>query len=562
MMEARTDPSCWSRAARRDLVTISLVAVATHGVLLLMDGVYFDGHLLYSHLTTKNWPVLNLWFGHAGLMFIESFHRALGTLPDIVFGYRLIAFLSITLTAVFWYLICCESRMLAHSESLAIALVQLTFPAFRTMFGLIMLPYLVCYLLFVIGVYVAVRSYCVPGLRKYALRLVSLVLLFFSFSTNSFLVFYSGFIVFMVFFVRRTKMVSILAAAKSYVFRHIDFLLLPFVYWGIKEAVMPRHGVYENYNRVQMSLKALVLGYVKFIPNAVLLQLNEALLQLLALPALWLVLAAMMVFWYIKHGSTRSVTFESPTSPRSLIAVGVALVLLAMLPYALVSKPATVVGWQTRFSLLVSIGVGVIIVGVCKALCTGPGGQLSRGGLAVLGTLVLAFATTMVDSYISWEMRWVKDNSVTMHLRSMPPCSASTYWIDDQFPLPSEVSLEPYWDYDWSTIFKDAWGGETRTGIYPGTNLASYDSTKGESYRTREWGRICNLSGYDASGPQARLTIRSGPSGNGIKMVLWYWWYRYVNRSRFEAYVRNVTEVTLAVLPEPHATPRPGSPSN
>jgi hypothetical protein len=534
-MATRTDPSCWTRTTGRDLVTIVLVGITTHGLLLLMDGVYFDGQLLYTHLVTKNWLALHLWFGQAGLMFFESFYRALGALPSIVFAYRLIALISIILTAVFWYLICCKSRMLSRWESLAIALIQLTFPAFRTPFEIIVLPYLVCYLLFVIGVYVAVRSDCARGARRYALRLVSLLLLFFSFSTNSLLMFYLAFIVFMVFFVRRSKMLSVLAAAKSYVLRHIDFVLLPLVYWGIKESVMPRHGIYIYYNKLHLDLKQLVLG---------------------------LFFVAIIVLWYAKVGTSRSVTFESQTSPRSLITAGVALVLLAMLPYALVSKVGTVVGWMTRFSLLVSIGVGVIIVGVFKALCTRPGGHLSRGGLTVLATLVLAFATTMVDSYISWQIRWVKEQSVKIHLRNMPPCPASTYWIDDQFPLPNERVLERYRDYEWSTIFKNVWGGETRTAIYPGTDLADYDRTKGKNYRTTDWGRICNLSGYDGSGPQATLTIRPGDAGPGIQLALWYWWYKYVSRKAFEAYVERVAEVTLVALPEPHATPRPEGLSN
>jgi hypothetical protein len=305
-----------------------------------------------------------------------------------------------------------------------------------------------------------------------------------------------------------------------------------------------------------------VVQFVRFIPNAVLFQLNDALLQLLAFPALWLGFIAAMVFVYIKIGRRAVVTFESPVSPRHLVTVGVALVLLASLPYALVFKVATVVGWNTRHSLLVSIGVGVVIVGVFKAVCSAPGGRLSRAGVAVAASLVLAFATTMIDSYISWQMRWIKDHSVQVHLKNMPPCPASTYWIDDQFPLPREISLEPYQDYEWSTIFKNAWGGETRTGIYPGTDLASYDRTRGENYRTGGWGKICNLSGYDASGPQARLTVRPGPFASGIKMVLWYWWYRYLGRNAFDAYVRKVTEVTLTMLPDPQVAPSPNIPTD
>ena len=33
-------------------------------------------------------------------------------------------------------------------------------------------------------------------------------------------------------------------------------------------------------------------------------------------------------------------------------------------------------------------------------------------------------------------------------------------------------------------------------------------------------------------------------------MVLWYWWYRYVNAEKLTFFVKGVTEVTLTMLPE------------
>ena len=88
------------------------------------------------------------------------------------------------------------------------------------------------------------------------------------------------------------------------------------------------------------------------------------------------------------------------------------------------------------------------------------------------------------------------------------------------------------------------------TGIYPGTDLAVTMRRTANRYRTGGWGRICNLSGYDARGPQAMLVIRPGRYAGGIQTMLWYWWYRYVNRGKFEGYVRDVTDVSLTLVPE------------
>jgi hypothetical protein len=516
--------------------------------MLLMDGVYHDGYLLYSHLTTESWPVLHEWFSEAGLMFFEEFYRAAGSFPDIIFGYRLMAFLAIALSAVLCYLICYHSRMLSPSESLFVSVIQLTFPAFRTTFSLIVLPYHVGYLLFLAGVYLAVRSFYAHGGGKLVLRLLSLVLLFASYTTNSLLVFHFGFILFMIFLVRRMKKLSLVAAAKRYLLRHVDFLVLPFVFWVVKEVVSPRHGWYEGNNRITLSPQEIMLGFIHFIPNAVVLQLNETLIKLLEFPVLWLVGVAGAVFAYSRIRPGAAVSFDSSTSSGSLIAFGAVLLLLAMTPYILVRKASDVFGWETRFSLLISIGVGVVIVGLIKALCRGNDGRISRAGVVILASLVLAFGVSRVGGLISWQARWIKDHSVEMHLRDIPPCPASTYWIDDEFPLAPEVTFSPYISYDWSSMFESVWGGESRIGFDPGVDL---DAFWAQFSPHPQLARICNVSGYDPGGSQATLMIRPGRRAGDMDMVLWYWWYRYVNPRRLPEFIKDVTDVTLTMIPEP-----------
>ena len=191
-MDERIEPPAWSRWVRRDVAAIVVASVATHGLLLLMDGVYFDDYLLYDHLTAKDWPLMHAWISQAGQQLAFALYRAVGALPDLVFGCRLMAFVAITLTSVLLYLICVESRMLSRWENLVLALVQLTFPAFRTTFLLVVLIYLVCHLFFVAGIYVAVRSYLGHGWQKGHPSAAQSRAAVPEFLDHSFLVFYSG----------------------------------------------------------------------------------------------------------------------------------------------------------------------------------------------------------------------------------------------------------------------------------------------------------------------------------------------------------------------------------
>jgi hypothetical protein len=546
-MKTETTAGAGSRPVAWHLLIIALLVIGTHGPMLLMDGDYWDGRLLHSHLSNEDWPILQEWFDQAGLMGLYEFHRALGAFPDIVLAYRASAFLAIGLCAILVFLIGYKSRLLSPTESLFVALIQLTFPAFRTSFSLILLPYLVAFLLFLLGAYVAVRSYYGHGWTRYLSRVMSLVLFFFSYTTNSLLVFHFGFILFMIVLVRRVESLSAIAALRRYVVRNVDFVVLPAAFWAVKELFFPRHGWYEGYNRIELAVRELGLGLVQFTANAVVIQMNETLVTLLALPVIWLLIVAVTVFAYTKTRFGNAVTFESPTSASGLVLFGVILLLLAMAPYALVRKIADVYGFETRFSVFISLGVGVVVVGVIKALFRTAAGRITHAGVIALVTLILAFSVSRVGTFVHWQARWVKDRSIELHLRNMPPSSASTYLIDEEFPLAEEVAIAPYLVYDWSCMFEAAWGGETRAGLTQGTDVDAWWTRHSDH---PQFARIRNIGNYDPNGTQAQLIIRAGPRAGGVDMVLWYWWYRYVNPRRLESFVRDVTVVTLREMPE------------
>jgi hypothetical protein len=555
----------WSpRVAKYHLAAIVLVTVLTHGLLLLIDGVYWDGRLLYSHLSTQNWPALRDWFGQAGLIFFEEFYRAVGMFPGIVFGYRLAAFLSMLLSAVVCYLICRESKMVSPWEGLFISLIQLTFPAFRVSFCIILLPYLVCYLLFLTGVYLAIRSHIAGGRAGLALRLLALGCLFLSYSTNSLMVFYFGFLLFMVLLFSREKHVPLLAGAKGYLLRNIDFVILPFVYWGIKEAFFPRYGVYAHYNEINLSPVGLVkcpARFVLFVLNAVVLQVNEALAVLVGVPLALLVLATAFLWLFSRRDLEAPAFFGGAARPLRMAAFGLVLLTLGILPYVLVGKVATFNLWTTRHSLLVGPGVALVIVAIAKGLAACGQRRALHGSLAFLATLVLAFTVTMVSNYLHWQARWVKDSSVMLHLSEMPPCKANTYWIDDRFPL---VGQEPYRPYEWASVFKEVWGGTSRTGLPKvrdmGKSFRQYLEEQGNFFD-----RMHNLNDYDPQGPQAVIAIRPGPfTGSELELVVWYWFYKLASRNevefvvqrwfhkspkqKFDEFRRNVTEVSLEMV--------------
>jgi hypothetical protein len=541
-----------ARFAFSHVIALLLLIVVTQGPMLLMDGTYFDGRALLNHLGQKNWPVLQTWFGEAGLMGFYEIYRAVGSFPNIVLAYRLTAFLALGLSALLVYLICYRSRLLSRSESFFVALVQLTFPAFRSNFSLIVLPFLLGYASFLLGAYLAIRSYDARGWIRHASRLMSLVLLFLSYTTNSVLVLHYGFLLFMLLMVRRREQLTVSALVRRYALRFADFAVLPIVYWIVKEVLFPRHGVYENYNQFVFAPKEIALGLMRFFANSVVIQTNETLITLLALPVIWLLVMAVTVFALARTRFRDTVTFDSPTPSWGMILFGAVLLLLAMVPYVLVQKTPGVYGFGTRFAIFISLGVGVVVVGTVKAVFGAAGGRITQTGVVVLVTLVLAFSLSRMQTIFHWQARWIKDRSIELHLREMPPCPASTYFIDEEFPLADEVASQSYFSYDWSTLFETAWGDESRVGLALGTDV---DEWWARDSAYPQFARIRNLADYDPKGGRARLIIRPGANAGGPDMVLWYWWFQYLGRRGPEDFLRGVTTVAIEMEPEPPTGP-------
>ncbi len=59
----------WPRSltSRTSFFFLLLSALVVHGLLLLNDGVYWDGWLPYDSLMKKRWDLMYLWFSQAGL---------------------------------------------------------------------------------------------------------------------------------------------------------------------------------------------------------------------------------------------------------------------------------------------------------------------------------------------------------------------------------------------------------------------------------------------------------------------------------------------------------------
>lgn len=538
---------------RINYLFIIFCGIIIHGLLLLNDGIYWEDWLWISALRDNNWSIIYPVGFERGVPTDTYFFWFFSYIKNIEFAHRTVAFLSILFDAGLIYAICNKLRVLNKIDSLFVALISMIYPANHSQILLCTTNQLFYYMLFLGAVLFVFKSITARSFTKKIWRFASWVLFYISFSYGPLLMFFGGFIIILVLYLQDFKIYNFKRVLFNTVPRCIDYILLPFTYWAIKSIFfsIPLSGLYAGEYKFVASPERWFISLGKFVYNGIYGQFNTALVELISQPALWLFVLLGVLVWYTyfkgsaAHPSEASVTLAKPNS---LFAYGLLLIGLGMFPYIAVGKGPSLTGWESRHSLLLALPIALMIVALARFLFHYPQKGYSLPGWFFFSTLLIAFGLTTISSYIGWQARWVKDRSVMLNLARLDGAKEySVYWINDQYPLGGESTLSGennYRFYEWSSIFENIWGDETRFGYDrrdPNPELLKE--------HTKFFTKRHNLSNCDPAGRQATLTIRRGTlTGSVFSLVGQYYYYKFLRPQRMEEFLIKVAEIQVLSL--------------
>lgn len=529
----------------KNYLLIGFISLIVHGLLLFNDGIYWDDWLSITTLKDKNWSVIRAAGLERGVPFDSYFIWFFSRFQNIEFAQSLFAFLFILLASVLVYAICNQVGVLTRTDSLWIALIHLVYPAFQTRVLLSTTNYLFYYMLFLGGVFLALKSQDRDSIWRFGLRIGAYCLFLISFSLSSLLVFYFGFLLLFVLYTRQVKAFSKREMLTRFLPRNLDFLLLPFLFWFAKEIIFPRYGLYTNYNQFNFSVKNILTNCFYFLKNSIYGQLIGAFQQLIDVPALTLlwILAILRGVSFLKQSKQ-----INSIKPIHLFLYGVFLLGLGIFPYTVVGLSPSMTGWDTRHSLLVGLPAAILIVATARMVFNRTIAGFSRTGWILIMTLLFAFSLVTISNYLNLQMRWIKDRSVMANLAQMDGANGySVYRIDDQYPI--EGIENNYRFYEWSSIFKEIWGDETRIGFdqhgYIPKQLLDLNKYFSKRY---------NLSTLKPSGCQAALTILPGSrNGSSLEISAAYFYYKFFQPQELQGFLSNITTLQIDHFDSPDA---------
>lgn len=334
--------------------------------MLFNTGIFWDDWTFYGNSEEE---IMQL-FTDVGAPYIGHLHYGLLSLPGSITIYKIITVLLHFLTGLLtWKTL----KRLGLNSSLFFVLVlfSVALPFYSAKNTIICFPCTLCYFFFIAGCY-SMSSWAIQ--RKPFYRLSSLALLTLSFTVPS-TVFYSMIpVAFLVF-----HELGINPIKKSYSFKELlssirlkkllsltDFILLPTVYYILKNAFTKLDGIYaqQNYNSIVFdpiymtvrTLKTLPRTLVELFTYGAKYILSNATTLLGA--ALFLAVITYCVFRIKSWKSTESKQLSIWT-----IIIGALMFLIGTFPYVAVRKVPYFFDFDTRFQLLLPLGTAAILAG-------------------------------------------------------------------------------------------------------------------------------------------------------------------------------------------------------
>ncbi|WP_435627901.1 hypothetical protein [Candidatus Ferrigenium straubiae] len=594
-----------------NLFLLVMLVFVCHGLMLLNDGIYWDDWMLHGVYLNNGAAGLVDLFREVGNPVAGYLHSVLWQTPNPKLSYNLVAFLSIMLSSQLVYLLASRVRFLSLRESLFVGAMFCCFTAYQTYVLQIALSARFCYFLFLMAAYIALQALRMDRGAGFLLRTLALVIFAISFFYNSLLVLYFSFLVLLFLECRGEWENKNLTGRIAVSLRYADFILLPFVYWALKNILWKPSGNYEGYNHLLLEPVRWLDGLMGFAENSFFMQLYHAVKLGKAYPIavvlltgifivvtwfvsrIWLreegssssnmpvsfkriggfaLLGTFLVFALLRYVVIPSALFGESSAVREWSAFHVFLVsfmiagmpvllwrifalvetrnlafyslfmmLCAIFPYVLVGKAPFYSGTGTRYALLVSLPVALMLVVLGRAFASMAFSRTSAVVLrAFAGFLMATFVLVSAMIYIEWQVRWIKDSSIIENLKKLPTEQVdrvNVIFVDDQFPV-LDIS---YNYYEYAGMFKAAWNEEKRLGF------SSFNEITPEEFIRRFPLQLNMLKDFQLGGCRAAIRIRQADPGvSHASLVAAYYSKRFVQPEALPVFLGGISVVEMS----------------
>lgn len=424
----------------------------THGIILLNDGLYWDGWVLDLWQQNSDRNSMRRLYSEVGMPTLYFEHWILGRFPQRQLAYRAVSLASILIIAVFVFLTAVYTKSFTPPQAAMISLLLLSYPAYAvTMDSIASLQYTFKIALFYMGCYFAVTTINNPDVEHILVFSASLILFFVAFNANSLLVYFWGFLLFYVWLVHTQSPAGF--DVREYV-KVIVLIVLPIAYWVTKETFAPRHGYYKHYNRIRLRPFLIWKIGLQALRYGLNVPMVKPIRELVRPKTVFFILASISVGALVFDFSKDLLAIEKYEALQVLL-IGYALLYLGAVPFMLVGQGFSEGGWAAKNFMLFHLPFALVVFGWLQLMP-------HSFGIVVTPIVLLANTFYIVKTHLLYIAISVKDKALIRWLAASPQLGcASVIKIRDShwFEYPFESKTAMHRPAYLSCMIKRIWPG-------------------------------------------------------------------------------------------------------
>ncbi len=288
-------------------------------------------------------------------------------------------------------------------------------------------------------------------------------------------------------------------------------LVLPVVYWAITQVWFKPSGLYHDYNELGAGTTGLLGDLARGSVNSTLYALVEAMpgavragfvhvgLKPILLIGGFAALLVVLGMW--------KWPMREDGSPKWMLHAGLFLIAAAVLPYVIVGKLPSDLGWDTRHQLLVPIGAALLLVALLQ-----PHAVLGRIGryltVATLAVVVAVSVGSHFNSYIDFQRDWLKQEALLRKMEQDGSIRSGRFIVFEDKVLDWNQTRVEWVPYQFTGLLAEAYGDQSRLG-YPYIRRGTwFDYARARGLFIKQ--PYYKTGDYQGQGPDRVATITEG----------------------------------------------------
>lgn len=403
------------------LLFITLLAVVLNFGAFFGLTMHVDSWIVGNYLIDKNYGKLKEFYNEVGM---PQHAYVITFLWRASRGNFHIAGILLVLLRVFHalalYVMLIEVFRLNHEEGLIITLVALLYPSQEFIHDIqIAVQYGILWPLYTIGLALYVTSADSSPNRSIAILAFTSVLTFFSYAMKSIL-FVSPF-VYGGIFIQKLQINSELNSIE--IFGYLWLIALPFIYWYLNEKYFPRKGNYVNLNQflpvksLPRVLRKAFEGLARHTYGSL-----QSIFKIFQNPELSVLTITITIISTLSFSPYNTIRGEHTAS---LLIIGLLLVIICVIPYAMVNQDFDSKGYLTKNSIICDAGYSLIIYGLVLVLVPN---TIRAPVFALL--LALSLIYNLESQYHLW-IQYAKQVKLLQAFNSLEDSYDSAFIIED-----------------------------------------------------------------------------------------------------------------------------------